>query len=142
MGGGDRSRSEIKHMDLSNWITDPALELEGAWIDVGDGAQLRIARSGNPRFREVAKKLAAPHQVAIRNASLASDVALRILVQTLSETILLDWKGLEEGGKPLRYSKKTAERLLTELPDFRQLVAELAGDRSRFRPAPAAPPAP
>lgn len=38
--------------------------------------------------------------------------------KALAEHILLDWKGIEQGGKPLKFDAKTALAILTSDDDF------------------------
>lgn len=121
-------------MDIGKFKTDLNRELDGVWVDIGKEARLKIARIGNPAYKETFRRLAKPYQRQIRTGTLSDEVAERILAQSLAESVLLDWEGLEENGKPLPYSKKAALDLLTnpQLKDFRDLVAELANESELF----------
>lgn len=121
-------------MDIGRFRTDLDREVEGVWVDIGKGAKLKIARIGNPKYKEVFSEQAKPYRRQIRSGNLSDEVAERILAKSLAETVLLDWEGLEENGEPLPYSKKAALDLLTnpQYKDFRDLVAELGNEAELF----------
>jgi hypothetical protein len=121
-------------MDIKKqYGTSETLEQSGVWVDMGDGASVLVARSGNPDNSRLIKRLLAPHKVALRNGKLADDVAERITIEAMAETILLDWKGIEEDGKPVKYSRDAAIRLLTDYKDFRDQVAAFSTELALFQ---------
>jgi hypothetical protein len=124
-------------MDLNRFKTDTALEDEGVWttVDAASGAELRIARIGNRRYRETMARRLKPYRRALRAGTLDDVVTERITAEVLAETVLLDWRALERGGKPLPYSRETARELLLDpaYRDFRDLVVELAGELDLYR---------
>lgn len=123
-------------MKISKFATDLDLEEGGVWVDIGDGAQLKIARIGNPRYQKVIRRLRAPYRAQIRNKTIPEDVSDDLVVKAIAECILLDWKGLEDdNGKSIKYSQDRAYELLTGLKDFRLLVAEIAMEGEAFRMA-------
>ena len=123
-------------MKISTFATDLDLEENGVWVDIGQGASLLIARQGNPRYNEHVRKTCKPHSRQIRNQTISEELSNELLIASLAETILLDWKGLEDDkGKPIKYSKKAAIELLTGLKDFRALVQEIAREQATFRAA-------
>jgi hypothetical protein len=61
-------------MDLKkSFGTSDALENDGAWVDLGDGASIKVARVGNKANRALLKKLIAPHKIAVRSAKKLTD---------------------------------------------------------------------
>lgn len=121
-------------MDLGKTFgTSDKLENEGVWIDLGEGAAIKVARAGNRANQRLLRKLAAPHRVALRSGKLPDDVMERITVQAMAETILIDWKNIEFEGRPLAYSVENATRVLSALKDFRDYVADQAADMSHFQ---------
>ena len=113
--------------------TSKAKEQEGIWSDFGDGCQVKIARIGNPEYQKTFRKISKPHQKAIRRGSLNDEVAEKLLVEAMAEAIVIDWKGLQEDGKELKYSKTEAIRILTTYKDFRDQVSEIANDMESFK---------
>jgi hypothetical protein len=122
-------------MDLNTLKTDPKAEQEGVWVTIDDKTSLKIARINNERYKTETRRKLAPHKRAIRNETLADSVMVPILGEVMADAILLDWRGMEENGQPLPYSRGKAAQVLTESPEFRNLVVELASDRELFRPA-------
>jgi len=102
--------------------TDENLETAGVWQDLGDGIRAKVARFNNTNHKRVMEGLMKPYQHAMRRGTLAEDVAEKILVQGMARAILLDWEGLEEDEKPVKYSTKNAERIMLEFKDFRDLI--------------------
>lgn len=123
-------------MKISRFATDLDLEESGVWIDIGDGAQLKIARVGNPNYQKVIRRLRAPYRAQIRNKTLHEDLQDDLVIKAFAEAILLDWKGLEDdNGKAIKYSQENAYQLMKDLKDFRALVGEIALEGEAFRRA-------
>lgn len=121
-------------MDIKkSFGTNSTLENEGVWIELGDGASIKVARMGNKENKAILKKLIAPHKMAARNDKLADEIWDKITVESMAATILLDWKGIEDDGKPLPYTKENATRLLTDYKDFREQVASFSSELALFQ---------
>lgn len=121
-------------MKISTFATDLDLEENGVWVDIGDGGQLKVARMGNPRYQEAVRRISKPHKTQIRNKTITEDLSDELLLKSMAETILLDWKGIEDDkGKAIKYSVETAFKLMRDLRDFRNLVVELATEQAAFR---------
>lgn len=121
-------------MDIKkSFGTSLALENEGVWIELGEGASIKVARVGNKENKALLKKLIAPHKMAARNDKLADEVWEKITVESMAATILLDWKGIEDDGKALPYNKENAIRLLTDYKDFREQVASFSSELALFQ---------
>lgn len=121
-------------MDLrKRFATDPELELNGVWVEIGQGARVKVARTNNKRYTERMQALMRPHRRQLRMGQLDDEVFDAILIRVVAETVLLDWENLEDGGKPIPYNTENAMRLMTEFPDFRNVVAEIAQEMETFR---------
>jgi len=121
-------------MDIrKTYYTDPTLEAEGVWVELGEGARIRVARAGNPANRRKLSKLLERHRATLRSRNLPDDILERVTIETMAETILLGWDGINEDGKPLPYTPENARRLLTTYRDFRDQVAAIAADMALFK---------
>lgn len=121
-------------MDIKKTFgTDTKLENEGVWVDLGEGAQIKVARIGNKESKALTKRLQAPHKIAIRNEKLPDDVWTKISVEVMAKTVLLDFKGIKEDGKEVPFSVENATRFLTDYKDFRDQVAHYANDLNLFQ---------
>jgi len=117
-------------MDINELKVDATLETEGRWVPISDDAEILVARLYNPNFNRVLEAKRKPH-----GRRVLKDVKLqeRLFRETLAETVLLDWKGMTEGGKPIKYSKETALRFLTDVREFANIVTAAADDLENFQ---------
>ena len=121
-------------MDLKKeYGTDKNKELDGVWEDMGNGCKVLIARIGNENYSKVFRRISKPYQNAIRRGTLGNDKAEDLLIQAMAECIVLDWTGLEEDGKKVKYSREECIRVLKEYKDFRDHVSELANSMELFK---------
>lgn len=120
-------------MDLKTFRTDNAKEQEGTWVDLGDGARLKIARMNNPRYREVQQRKLQRYKMAARSKVVPDDVWEGILNELIAETILVDWEGITMDCEPYPYSVDHAKQALTDLKDFREMVIGFADDIANFK---------
>lgn len=121
-------------MDIAKRFgTNPQLEQEGVWVDLGDGARVRIARRDTVRYRETLRKESAPYRQVARAGLLSDETSNQILVKVLARTVLLDWEGITEDGQPVPYSYENAVRLLTTYRDFLEFVTTASGEAEAFK---------
>jgi hypothetical protein len=119
-------------MDISEFETDLDLEKNGVWVDIGGGAQLLVARIGNPQFQTLLRKKTKPVLRLINQNRLPDEALEEMMIETMAETVLLDWKGLTRNGENVPFSKANALKLLKKR-DFRTLVQEIANTQETFR---------
>ena len=119
--------------DLSKQRTDEKAEVDGVWEDLGSGAKIKIARLGNPKYNRRLKALLKPHKRAIRADSLEPKIMDDAIYTALSETVIIDWKGIAVDGKEIKFSKANALKLLREEKYFRDLVSDCSQDASLFK---------
>jgi len=113
--------------------TDSTKEQEGVWYDIAEGLRMKIARIGNPLYQKRFQALSKPYRRSIRRGTLSDDVAEKLLVQCLSETIVLDWEGVEDEGMEIPYSKDAAVTLLTKYPELRNYINDIANELEGFQ---------
>lgn len=124
-----------KKFDLSGCSVDTALETEGVWRDIGDGATLKIARLNNPKYTACFNRLIRPFRRQIQAGTLAESKQAELMAEALAETVLLDWKGVYAEDAELPYSKQEARRILADpqYSPFLAQVVELAQDEAAYR---------
>lgn len=115
------------------FVTNKSLEEAGAWVDIGDGAKLKIARGGNKKALKYSREVAKPHMAQITYGKLPDNVAEDLAIEVLAECILLGWEGITYDGKPLPFNKENALKLLKESEDFRDMVARISNERKTFQ---------
>ena len=119
-------------MEIEQFKTSERLEQDGVWVPIGEGASLLIARIGNAKYEKYLRKIGRKHLTQIR---LTSDPELlkELTVQAMARFVLLGWKGLDENKKPIPYSHKKAEELLTNYHGLFRTVSELANENTLFQ---------
>lgn len=122
-------------MDLAEVKVDRKTQNEGVWVEHDMTTSFLIARMGNPKFKARFNSLMAPHQRKYEAGKLDMEMQGQIMARAVSETILLDWKGLTLDGKEIKYSKERAFEILSDATaeEFLALILEYAQDNERFR---------
>lgn len=116
------------------YATDETKEVEGAVVQLGGGATMTVARIGNPNYTRV---IIAEHEKAAEALKNLPDAEAReldvdVLCGVLAETILLGFTDISFQGKPMKYSKANAVKLL-KIKDFRVRVLKEASDLENYR---------
>lgn len=120
-------------MKLSAFKTNTTLESNGVWVDIGDGAQVRVARFGNAAYKKALDTLLKPHRNALRAGIASDDVTTDAVRRAMSRHILLDWRGItDDAGQPIAFSQEAAYDALG-IRDFSDLISELAASAETFR---------
>lgn len=107
--------------------TDSQKEIDGVWRDdIVAGSEFLIARIGNPNYQKRFNALSKPYRRAIKKGTLEEEVAEKLLIRCMAETILLGWKNVEVYGKKVNYSVENAVELLTKFKDLREEINDVA----------------
>jgi hypothetical protein len=121
-------------MDLKKeYATDKKAEIEGIEKDFGNGCFIKIARIGNSEYKKAFRKITKPYEKAIRRGNVSEDLADKFMIEALSKTIVLGWRGMQEDGKDVPYSVDECTRILTEYPDLREQIYEIANEMESFK---------
>ena len=118
--------------------TDPVLEKEeGIVLDFGEGyGKFRIRRAGgaNQLFRTRMTAAAKPYQRQLAAGTADEDVMLKIYVGVYVDTVIMDWEDVKDAnGKALAFTKKNAQKLFEELPEFFALITDAAESAQNFQ---------
>lgn len=121
-------------MDIKKrYSTDPDLETNGVWVDIGDGSKILVARLNNPEYAAMLTARTKPYMRQMGAGTMDPKQSADILMDVYAATILLDWEGVTEDGEDVPYSRATAKQYLTDFKDFRKLVNEIAGGMETYR---------
>ena len=126
-------------MDLKkSYGTNKVLESEGVWITVDATTKLKVARAGNQAYfnalQDLVKK-AGYSQFQISKGKIPNEVMADIVLQAIGQSVLVDWEGVEDEGKAVKYSHDNAYALLKKYPDFADDVMSIANNVSNFQDA-------
>lgn len=110
---------------MSIWkkfATDEKVELEGVWLDYGDGERVKIARAGgsNKRYITRIEDFRRKHKRQIDLELMANDAAVTAMIPIYADTIILAWEGfLEDDDKTaIPFTRENVIRVLTALPEM------------------------
>jgi len=117
------------------FATDKAAEEGGVWVEIGEGAAVKVARFGNDRHQAALDRLRKPYRNILRaGGEIPADRHTEIAIEAMADALLLDWRGFEnDDGSEVAYSREMAVWFLTELKDFRNQIAALAMEVESYR---------
>lgn len=126
-------------MDLKkSYGTNKVLEAEGVWITIDATTKIKVARAGNQAYfntlQDLVKK-AGFSQFQISKGKIPNEVMADIVLQAIGKAVLVDWEGVEDEGKVVKYSNDAAYKILKEYPDFADDVMAIANNVSNFQDA-------
>ncbi|HEY7821606.1 MAG TPA: hypothetical protein VIG24_02170 [Acidimicrobiia bacterium] len=117
--------------DINDFRLDKDAKQNGVWVDFGGGASFKIANFDNPSFTDAFRKATKPYNDL--GKKIPEDDQIEIMARTMSNFIVLDWKGVFDGDNELPYSPDAAYRLLKELEWIRTRIIKEAQDLEHFR---------
>ena len=118
---------------FAQFATDESLEDNGAWFEIGGGASVLVARSGNRKYAKMlTKEVERNKKVLDLNDDAADKKSEEIMIAVIAETILLGWKDVSFKGEVLEYSIPNAKKLLA-VKDFRKAIGQFADDVTAFK---------
>lgn len=118
---------------FAKFATDETLEENGTWFQIGGGARVLVARSGNRKYGKMLTKEVERNKKALDlNDDAADKLSEEIMISVLAETILLGWEDISFKGEVLEYNVANAKKLLA-VKDFRKAIAQFADDVSAFK---------
>ena len=118
---------------FAQFATDETLEENGTWFQIGGGARVLVARSGNRKYGKMLTKEVERNKKALDlNDDAADKLSEEIMISVLAETILLGWEDISFKGEVLEYNVANAKKLLA-VKDFRKAIAHFADDVSAFK---------
>jgi hypothetical protein len=118
-------------VDLSELHIDTQRAEEGVWQKYGDG-ELHVARIDSPAWRKRRAELLVERRDELRKATDAGDdarhqeIIAEIHTKLLAEICLKGWKNIRYKDRQLEFAPALAERLMTEIPLFRDEVWDRA----------------
>lgn len=121
-------------MDIFNsFATDEVAENEGRWFPLSKTAKVLVARTGNSAYIKALRQRMKDNQIDAEDSSDENEkLVTDLVIETMAETVLLGWSGLEYKGKAMDYSKANAVTLL-QVKAFRKRIGDIADKHESFR---------
>lgn len=118
-------------MDLNELRIDDTLGSEGVWIPYGEDVEFLIASAESPAYKKaVAKHTKRKNPRKVRNDAATMDA---ILIESMAEALLLNFKGITDGGKPLKNTLENRKKVLGTSAELRNYIASEAQDVANFQ---------
>lgn len=107
----------------------------GKWFDFGPDMKVKIRRFKSKKSIKVRNELEAPYKRINKiGTTLPENVQDEITNEHIARGIVVDWKGVRDrDGSDIAYSPAAALKLFTELPEFRDAVAEISLSLDNYR---------
>lgn len=115
------------------YATDKQAEQDGVEVKLDDGCTILVARANNRKFKAEMRRLMRPYQNQERRGTFDPDLRDDLTRQAVAKFVLLGWKGIELGGKAVKYSSEKAEELMKRSEDFENDVIDAATMMETFR---------
>jgi hypothetical protein len=116
-------------------IRNRDLESQGTWMDYGDDVRFLVARKSNPKYKSfISRKYRENERIisSTANVERADQVSERLMLEATATYLLLDWEGVVEGGKPIKYSPSKAIQVLDDHDDLRADIEAYADNRENY----------
>ncbi len=125
----------MEKLDLNISSVDLEKAESGAWVPYEEGISFKIARANTPAYRGAVRRMHRQHKRQIDQESLSDAQSDNIMADLMSSYLLLDWKGLVNGGEEFPYTKENAELLLKaeKYSELRNWIVAQANDLENFR---------
>ena len=107
----------------------------GTWVQIGNGISVKVRSPQSAHSKAIRRKLEAPYAaLTARGKELPDDVAENILIKQLSESLIVDWKGIEgDDGEPLEATPENIEKALRQFQFFRDDVGSVIATRDTYK---------
>ena len=121
-------------LDLSEEFgSNKTAEKEGVWVSLGEEAEVKVARLGNPDAARAYRKIPYVIQKQIEDGTMGTLQGEQFLADFVSRHILKDWKGLDDAGKSLGpCTMDSAKKFCLKYRRFRERIWEISQDDKLF----------
>lgn len=115
-----------------------AKEDAGAWMQYSEGGEFLISYSLNPTFLKRLDRLTRSRRSQLglsqkKDKPLPQEHQDDVLCEAMAGSIVLDWRGLEDGdGNAVPFSEEACKQLLLDLRQLRIEVNNFATERDGF----------
>jgi hypothetical protein len=117
-------------MELKSYKTDEAMKKEGVWVP-WDGSEFLIRSTDSAGYRRAVSAAAKKRNPAKVRKDIETQTELGIEAVALG--ILLDWRGVTDGGEPVECTKEAKLAVLKQVPDLRDFLTTEASDMANFQ---------
>lgn len=119
--------------------TDTDAEQNGRWFKNlfarAPQIELKLRRFTSRKSIEARMKLASKYKRFQKaDGAFDEEIANLLICEQLADGVIVDWKGIfDRDGQPIEFSPVVARKLLSDLPEFRDVVVAMAYTMDNFR---------
>ena len=121
--------------DISKDKRDRKAESDGKWMPYGKGCSFLVARNNNSGYKGFISKALRDNADILESKTdleLAESISDDAMLQGAAEFLVLDWKGVTDNGKPVKYSVKKAKEILEEHDDLARKIVSFSTSRDNY----------
>ena len=118
--------------DLDDIAIDKGKTTGGVWKPITGDARVKVAKGDNPRYRAAVVKYQKKFCGGVVDP--LSEEFEKAVNYAMADAILLDWENIAIKGETLPYSFENAVEVLSDYPEFRELISSYSLDSDNFRP--------
>lgn len=116
--------------DISDFLTDPKLEIEGVWFGLGKGREIKLARSKNETSQSLIRaKYKANRVILEQDDDVSAKLNQDLMIEVYAHTII---KGLRVNGKDVSYTPSKGIEML-QSQDFRDKIFAFAATQESYK---------
>lgn len=116
--------------------TNKKSESEGKWYMLSESMGFCLKRFGGAnglRVQKILSEVMKPYKEQVKRGTLSEDKDRRLTLTAFVRGCLVDWKGLEDNGKNLKYTEQAAIDLLVDLPDLANDLLAYSQDMANYQ---------
>jgi len=121
--------------DISKNKRDRKAEEQGKWMPWQGGSSFLVARNNNSGYKAFINKVLRDNSAVLENAdelAIADQISDQALIEGVARHLLVDWKGVTDGGKAIKYSANVAIAILEEHDDLARAISTFATSRDNY----------
>jgi len=104
----------------------------GAWTEELMGCKFCVVSLSSTKFQRLLNRLNMPFRRKLDKGTMDPKDSKRILCKAMAGGLVVDWKGVQQGGKDVDFNKELAEKLLANNDVVREYVQEFASDLDNY----------
>lgn len=112
----------------AQYESDPRLEEEGNWVDLGEGTSIRVRATMSVRAQQIMNEVYGPHRADQQAGALNAALDRKLTCDWVARGIIVDWNGLEDPenlGTYIPHSEAEAIRICRDERHYRFVLTVL-----------------
>lgn len=119
--------------DIDKLMTDESLEVEGVWVNLGDGAEMLIARENNEEYTDFLQGLVAANRALIdQNDKASRKVQQDLINQTYARHVLKGVKNFRFRGVVYNSGENFDSKVALEMLKVKDFFKKVQGYAQQF----------